>query len=527
MIHKSPHPDVDIPDVTIFEYVFGSISESDLDRTALVDGLTHAEIDYRTLIAQINSIAGALVARGVGPGDVVAVHAHNSPAFAAVFHGVLRAGATVTPVNVLYTAQDVAKQLTGSGATYLFTTSTQYAVAHEAANSIGLPDERLFVFEKVHGHLSFDDLVAMNEPVPDVQLNPATHPAVLPFSSGTTGAPKGVVLTHRNLVANIAQTIPQYELTAEDVVLGLLPFFHVYGLTVLLNVSLRVRSRVVTMIRFDLEQFLRTCAVHRLTYLFIAPPVAVLLAKHPSIDEYDLSSVRAVLSGAAPMDESLAHGVADRLGARVMQGYGMSELSPTSHVVPFSRPDIAISSVGLPIANSENMLIDITTGAPISVPEHGMSAWGELLVRGPNVMAGYLNNPEATAQILDFDGFLHTGDIAAFDSDGAVHIVDRLKELIKYKGYQVPPAELEAVILAHPGVADVAVTGALDKTGEEVPKAFVVRQPGAELNEEEIMRFVATRVSPHKKVRMVQFIDVIPKSTSGKVLRRELRSSTG
>ncbi|WP_052056800.1 AMP-binding protein [Rhodococcoides fascians] len=524
MIYKSPLPDVDIPNSTVFEYVFGSIDASDMDRDALIDGETGKAIGYRALVSRIEAVAGALASRGVAPGDVVAVHAPNSPEFAVVLHAILLAGATATPVNVLYTAEDVAKQLAASGASYLFTASNHSAVALEAALRCGISGERTFAIGQMDGHLGVDDLVALDEPAPALSVNPRTHPAVLPFSSGTTGTPKGVVLTHRNLVANIAQSMPHYGLASNDVVLGLLPFFHVYGLTVLLNVSLKTRARVVTIARFDLENLLTACVTHRLTYLFIAPPVAVLLAKHPSVDKYDLSSVRVVLSGAAALDETLGRRVADRLDARVLQGYGMSELSPTSHVIPFARTDLALSSVGLPISNTENRLVDVSTGDDIAIPDHGMSAPGELLVRGPNVMQGYLNNPAATAETIDSDGFLHTGDIAAYDAQGAVHIVDRLKELIKYKGYQVPPAELEAVILAHPGVADVAVVGASNSEGEEVPKAFVVAQPDWTPNEDVIIDYVAERVSPHKKVRSVQFIDIIPKSASGKILRRELRT---
>ena len=348
---------------------------------------------------------------------------------------------------------------------------------------------------------------------------------MLPYSSGTTGVPKGVILTHRNLVANVAQMEPRVGIDSDDAILALLPFFHIYGLTVLLNIALKLRAHLVTMPKFDLVEFLRIIQDQKLTYLFIAPPVAVALAKHPMIDQYDLSSVHTIFSGAAPLDEELGKAVAKRLNTRVRQGYGMSELSPVSHAIPFDRDDMPLSSVGQPLANTENKLVDPGTLEEIELPTEGLSKPGELWVKGPNVMVGYLNNPTATAETLDSDGYLHTGDIAVVDPEGVVYIVDRLKELIKYKGYQVPPAELEALLLTHEEIADAAVIGVLDDEGEEIPKAFVVRQQGATIDEEGVIAFVAERVSPHKKVRRVEFIDIVPKSAAGKILRKDLRAA--
>jgi acyl-CoA synthetase (AMP-forming)/AMP-acid ligase II len=254
------------------------------------------------------------------------------------------------------------------------------------------------------------------------------------------------------------------------------------------------------------------------------------LAKHPIVDEYDLSSLRIIMSGAAPLDEELGHAVATRIGCLVVQGYGMSELSPVSHCIPFDGGEQSVgveaplSSCGWTVPNAVSKIVDPESGVEIGLPESGLSAAGELWFAGPNVMAGYLGNDKATAETVDADGFLHTGDLACVDSHGCVYIVDRLKELIKYKGYQVPPAELEALLLTHPAVADAAVVGVTDaESGEEIPKAFVVRQSGAELDAAEVMEFVAGNVAPYKKVRQVEFIDAIPKSASGKILRKDLR----
>jgi acyl-CoA synthetase (AMP-forming)/AMP-acid ligase II len=283
---------------------------------------------------------------------------------------------------------------------------------------------------------------------------------------------------------------------------------------------------------FDLTEFLRNIAERKCTYAFIAPPVAVALAKHPLIEEFDLSSLRGIMSGAAPLDEDLGRAVAERLGCALVQGYGMSELSPVSHVSPFDGGQemvgtvAPLSSCGWTVPNATSKIIDPETGSEIDPPATGLSDTGELWFKGPNVMTGYLNNEKATRETIDADGFLHTGDLARVDSTGCVYIVDRLKELIKYKGYQVPPAELEAVLLSHPAIADAAVIGVHDAdSGEEIPKAFVVKQKSErdDLDAAAVMEFVAGQVAPYKKVRQVEFIDAIPKSASGKILRKDLR----
>lgn len=533
MSFASPYPDVHIPTTSLYDYLFADLSEADAQRVALVDAVPGTEMSYGEMLTRIDAFAGALADRGIGVGDVVALLAPNSSAFAIAFHGILRAGATATTVNALFTAKDVAKQLTDSGARLLVTVGLLLPQAAEAAEVVGLPADRLVVLDgpglDADGHPNADDLLGPGHPAPDVSFDPATHLAVLPYSSGTTGNPKGVMLTHRNLAANVAQIRPVQGMTADDRILAVLPFFHIYGMTVLLDAALHARARLVIMPKFDLGDFLRNIAEHRCTFAFIAPPVAVALAKHPMIDDYDLSSLRGIMSGAAPLDADLGRAVAERLDCAVVQGYGMSELSPVSHVTPFDGGTelvgavAPLSSSGWTVPNSESKIVDGETGNEIDVPAEGLSATGELWFRGPNVMAGYLNNEKATAETIDDDGFLHTGDLAQVDSNGCVYIVDRLKELIKYKGYQVPPAELEAVLLSHPSIADAAVIGVNDAEGEEVPKAFVVAQSDAELTEDDVMEFVAGQVAPYKKVRMVEFIDAIPKSASGKILRKDLR----
>ncbi|HET7517665.1 MAG TPA: AMP-binding protein, partial [Actinomycetes bacterium] len=297
--------------------------------------------------------------------------------------------------------------------------------------------------------------------------------------------------------------------------IAVLPFFHIYGLVVLMCAAVSKGSTLVTMPRFDLEQFLGLLQDQRITRAYVAPPIVLALAKHPLVDNYDLSSLKSVLSGAAPLDASLEKACAERLGCEVIQGWGLTETSPvvtTNYNTPRGPKP---GSVGVPLPNTEMRVVDPATGADVSRGETG-----ELLVRGPQVMKGYLNAPEATAAMLDPEGWLHTGDLGTIDEQGYVFIVDRVKELIKYKGLQVAPAELEAVLLSHPEVADAAVVRHPDEEAGEVPKAFVVaRSP---VDPEELKAFVAERVAPHKKVRLVEFVDEIPKAASGKILRRLL-----
>ncbi len=537
MSFASPFPEVDIPSASIYDYLFARLDDADADRVALIEARSGRATTYREMVARINTFAGALAGRGIGVGDVIGLLAPNSSGFAVAFHGILRAGAIATTINALFTGKDIAKQLTDSGAKMLVTTTSLLPQAREGAAAAGISNENLVVLDgagrATDGHPNAADLLAARTPAPQVNFAPSAQIAALPYSSGTTGNPKGVMLTHRNLVANVAQIRPLHGMVSDDVVLAVLPFFHIYGMTVLLNAALHARARLVVMQSFDLAAFLGNIARHKCTIAFIAPPIAVALAKHPLVNSHDLSSLNVVMSGAAPLDAELGQAVAGRLGCKVVQGYGMSELSPVSHITPFDggrlnmRVDAPPSSVGWTISNAASKIVDPESGDEIDPPEQGLSKTGELWFKGPNVMAGYLNNEEATRGTIDEDGWLHTGDLAQVDAAGCVYIVDRLKELIKYKGYQVPPAELEAVLLTHPQIADAAVIGVQDEDGEEVPKAFVVKlvsQDAADLTEAEVMEFVAGQVAPYKKVRQVEFIEAVPKSASGKILRKDLRT---
>jgi acyl-CoA synthetase (AMP-forming)/AMP-acid ligase II len=279
--------------------------------------------------------------------------------------------------------------------------------------------------------------------------------------------------------------------------------------------GLHIGATIVTMPRFDLEQFLSAIQKYRVTLSHIVPPIVLKLAKEPIVSEYDLSSLKTIFSGAAPLGPELSKECMQRIKCGIRQGYGMTETSPVTHSSPADPARMKHGSVGTAAPNTEVRLVDPATGA-----ELGPNQEGEICVRGPQIMKGYLNNLEATARTIDDDKWLHTGDIGYADEDGHFFVVDRVKELIKYKGFQVAPAELEAVLLTHPAIADAAVIPVRDDEAGEVPKAFVVIKQ--ETSAEEIMEFVAARVAPHKKIREVEFISQIPKSLSGKILRRVL-----
>jgi acyl-CoA synthetase (AMP-forming)/AMP-acid ligase II len=484
------------------------------DHPALVDGRTGQTISYGQYAQRVDRLAAGLAELGLRKGDVLALFSPNTLVYPIVFHAALRLGVIVTTVNALATAKDLSSQLADSKARFLITVSPFL----DRAAQVGDQVEEILVCDVAEGYRSVTDLMATEVPAPPVSIDPTVDLAVLPYSSGTTAVPKGVMLTHRNLVANVVQFQSVMTCGPTDRIIAVLPFFHIYGLTVLMNHALSYGATLIVLPRFDLTEFLTALADQKVTRAYVAPPIVLALAKHPAVDGYDLSALEVVFSGAAPLDGELAAACAARLGVAVQQGYGMTELSPVSHAQPYRAP-VKPGTIGPLIPNTSARLIDVATGADLGVGEVG-----ELLISGPQVMRGYLGRDDETAASIDHDGWLHTGDLARVDADGDWFIVDRVKELIKYKGYQVPPAELEAVLLGNPAIADAAVIAGSDSDGEEIPHAFVVPTAGVALTADDVMDYVAVRVAPYKKVRQVTFVEAIPKSASGKILRRELRS---
>ncbi|MUL66850.1 4-coumarate--CoA ligase family protein [Mycobacterium sp. CBMA 234] len=519
---SSPYPAVDIPTGTVYDHVFGSLDDAELSKIAVIDGDT--SISYGQLRDGVDRFAGALAARGVGVGDVVALQAPNSLGFVIAFHGILRAGATATTVNALYSQREIATQLRDSGATMYVTVAALLPQALEACAHACVGSDRIIVLDGAPGFRSLADLLESDHLPPAISIDPARALAVLPYSSGTTGKAKGVMLTHRNLVANIAQCTPALRLGTHDNVLAVLPLFHIYGMNVIMNLTLSRRATLVTLPRFDLSAFLAAIEARACSVIYIAPPIAVALTKSPDLTDRNLSSVRLMVCGAAPMDEALGRALFSCVPARLLQGFGMTELSPVSHLTPLDAPELSVGSVGVAIPNIEFKVVDPETQAEVEYTPGVRSAPGEMLVRGPGVMVGYLGNSQATAETITGDGYLRTGDIVEIGPRGEVYVVDRLKELIKYKGYQVPPAELEALLLTHPAIADAAVVAHPHEEAGEIPRAFVVRDGGqSAITAADVMDFVAQSVAPHKRIRMVDFIDVVPKAPSGKILRKDLK----
>ena len=520
MLFKSPTPDVAIQAQTWPDYFFECIAPFP-GQIALIEGATGREISYRELGRQIRQFAAWLQQSGYGKGDVIALYAPNSPEYVVAFQAILSIGAVVTPANPMYTASELAHQLNHAGARCLVSCLALYDKVSESLSDTAIQQTVLLDSEAANttGFSQCLEQAAEASPQP-VAISPDDL-AVLPFSSGTTGLPKGVMLNHSALVAHNIVLAKQKDASMpcpQDSVIATLPFFHIYGISVIMNLGLTHGSSLVVMSSFDPVLFLTLLQKHRITRAYLVPPIILFLAKHPDVANFDVDALNYICSGAAPLGEELAKQVAARLDCKVVQGYGMTEMSPATHFTPdldqkgLDKP----ASIGVLIPNTQAKIIDIESGEP-----QGYNQQGELLVKGPQMMKGYLNNPEATAATIDAEGWLHTGDIAYVDEDEYFYIVDRLKEFIKYKGYQVAPAELEAILLTHDLVDDVAVVPFPDEEAGEIPKAFVVAKSA--IDADALMNWLADQVAPFKKVRQVEFVEQIPKSPSGKILRRLLK----
>ena len=512
MIFRAPEPDVAIPEVALTPFLLEHAMARG-EKRAFVDGPSGRTLTYRDWAEGVQRVATGLAARGFRKGDVFALYSPNVPEYAIAFHAVSLLGGINTTISPLYTVTELSDQLKDSGARYLVTVAACAEKAEQAASESGVRE--VFVFGESERCTPFDSLLAAECAPPTVHIDPREDLVVVPYSSGTTGLPKGVMLTHYNLVANILQTAGALGLREDDIMLGVLPFFHIYGMTVIMNFALHVGATVVTMPRFDLEQCLQILQKYRITFASVVPPIVLALAKSPLVDKYELPHLRCLFSGAAPLTESVAEAARARLGCQVVQGYGLTETAPVTHATRAAGDRISAASIGPPVPNTEAKIVDVTTGRALGSGEEG-----EICVRGPQVMKGYLNRPDATSAMIDADGWLHTGDIGNADAHGCFFVVDRLKELIKYKGMQIAPAELEAVLLGHPSIADAAVIPLADDDAGQVPKAFVVLR--SELAPAQILEYVAVRVAPYKRLRSVEIIDQIPKSPSGKILRRIL-----
>jgi acyl-CoA synthetase (AMP-forming)/AMP-acid ligase II len=528
VIIRSPFPPVEIPSATFDTYVMSAAARFS-DRVALVDGPSGRSMTFDEFVIGSDRVGAGLVERGLRPGATVAIVLPNMPEYAYAFFGTLRAGGVATTVNPVLTVDEMFTQFSDASAEYLITLSVLLPSAGAAAARAGVKE--IFVLGEAGPGDSvrsgpagtavtpFSELLEATGPSPDVLRSPDDL-AVLPYSSGTSGMPKGVMLTHRQLVAAAAQVPGITDIGEGKLHVAVLPFFHIYGMIYLLPGHLMLGATTVTMPRFDLAQFLQLAQDYRATHLFVVPPIVVALAKHPIVDSYDLSSLTWIGCGAAPLGPDVAQACTERLHVPICQGFGMTETAAVTSLVPADRrDDFRPGGSGILAPNVEARFVDVVTGQDVPTGEEG-----ELLLRAPNIMSGYLNRPEETASTIDAQGWLHTGDLGYAGEDGTLYLTDRVKELIKYKAYQVAPARLEAVLLTHPGVSDAAVIGMPDEQAGEVPAAFVVA--AAELDPDELMTWVAGQVAPYEKVRRVVLVDTIPKTASGKILRRVLRQGS-
>ncbi|GMH17809.1 hypothetical protein Nepgr_019650 [Nepenthes gracilis] len=525
-VFRSKLPDIYIPNhLPLHQYCFENISEFS-SRPCVINGSTGEIFTYADVEITARKVAGGLHKLGVKKGDVIMLLLQNCPEFVFGFLGASFLGAVSTTANPLCTPAEIEKQARASIARIIV---TQSAFSEKVRKYGEENDVKIMVIDSPvpEGCLHFSELTQADENgMPEVEIHPDDVVA-LPYSSGTTGLPKGVMLTHKSLVTSVAQQVdgenPNLYFHSDDVILCVLPLFHIYSLNSVLLCALRVGAAILIMQKFEINRLLELVQNHKVTILPVVPPIVLAIAKSPGIDMYDLSSIRTAMSGAAPLGKELEDTVRSKLPKAVLgQGYGMTEAGPVlAMCLAFAKDptDVKSGSCGTVVRNAELRIVDPDTGA--SLPRNQP---GEICIRGSQIMKGYLNDPEATKNTIDRDGWLHTGDIGYVDNDDEIFIVDRLKELIKYKGFQVAPAELEGMLINHPSISDAAVVAQKDEAAGEVPVAFVVRSNGSQISEEEIKQYISKQVVFYKRISKIFFVDSIPKLPSGKILRKELRA---
>jgi acyl-CoA synthetase (AMP-forming)/AMP-acid ligase II len=493
-------------------------------KTALVDTSCDRRFTFAEYGSLVESLARGLISAGLVPGEVVAIFLPNSWEFAITYHAATLAGGIPTLLNPSYREREIRYQLENSGAVFLITDPPLLG----NVNLAGLPAlRRIFTTRSSAPHS--EDFASLLRPTsarfPEARQNSQETIAALPYSSGTTGLPKGVMLSHYNLVANVYQIIGPNAaiLTPDDVMLCFLPLYHIYGLTVALTLSLALGSTLVLMPRFDMQKLCALLVQEGVTMMPMVPPAINALCQAAEAGIFPKNhKVRWIKSGAAPLAPELARRLADLTGIFVAQGYGMTEASPVTHVGYIAPPEMSRpASIGQPLALTECRILDLN-GNEVATGEPG-----ELVMRGPQIMLGYWKDPQATAAVLR-DGWYFSGDIVRADADGFYYVLDRSKEMIKYKGFPVAPAEVESLLLEHPAVRDCGVIAKPDVAAGEIPCAFVVLRDGftpSDALDKELRDFVADRLAHHKQPREIHFVDAVPRTPSGKILRRELRKA--
>ncbi|KAL9236974.1 hypothetical protein vseg_011574 [Gypsophila vaccaria] len=527
-IFRSPLPDIPISNhIPLHSYLFERLPKFH-NRPCLIAGTTGKVYTYAETHLLCLKTGAGMSKLGIRKGDVIMILLQNCPEFVFSFFGGSMIGAVITTANPFYTSSEIFKQVHASKPRLIITQSSFV----DKLCLTGDEDYKVVSVDAPPPHcLSFSELC---DPVSELEMSEVVDispddPVALPFSSGTTGLPKGVILTHKSLATSVGQQVdgdnPNLYLKEEDVMLCVLPLFHIFSLNSVLMVALRAGCAVLILPKFEIGSLLELIQRHRVSVAMVVPPLVMALAKNPMVENYNLTSIRLVLSGAAPLGKDLEDALRQRIPNAVLgQGYGMTEAGPVLTMCPcFAKQPIPTKagSCGVVVRNAEMKIIDPETGVSL-----GYNEAGEICIRGDQIMKGYLNDTESTAATIDSQGWLHTGDIGYVDEDDQVYIVDRVKEIIKYKGFQVPPAELEALLINHPLIADAAVVSQKDEAAGEVPVAFVVKSGDGqeELTEDIVKSYVSKQVVFYKKIHQVYFVEAIPKSPAGKILRKDLRA---
>ncbi|XP_062112860.1 4-coumarate--CoA ligase 1-like [Humulus lupulus] len=530
IIFRSKLPDIYIPKhLPLHTYCLANKTEHELSHPCLIYGPTGQVYTYAEVDLTARKVASGLNKIGVKQGDVVMVLLPNSPEYVLTFLGASYRGAMTTAANPFFTAAEIQKQAKASKTKLIVTQASYYDKVKDLEQE---GDNKAIKFVCVdspvpEGWFHFSELSGADEnDMPEVNISPDDVVA-LPYSSGTTGLPKGVMLTHKGLVTSVAQQVdgenPNLFYSKDDVILCVLPLFHIYSLNSVMLCSLRAGAAILIMPKFEIGLLLGLIERYKVSVAPIVPPIVLAIAKYPDLDKYDLSSLKVLKSGGAPLGKELEDTVRTKFpNVTLGQGYGMTEAGPVLTMsLAFAKEafDVKAGACGTVVRNAEMKIVDPETGS--SLPRNQP---GEICIRGDQIMKGYLNDPESTKNTIDKEGWLHTGDIGFVDDDDELFIVDRLKELIKYKGFQVAPAELEALLLTHPNISDAAVVPMKDEAAGEVPVAFVVRSNSSQVTEDEVKQFISKQVVFYKRINRVFFIEAIPKSPSGKILRKDLRA---